>query len=476
MSATEPFATVPGAVDLFATVVPGGFCIGCGNCAAASGGTVGMAMNDEGFVQATSQGAGSDPTATLSGLCPFSNNVPNESEIARALPWDGAAEDVRVGRYAGLWAGHVDDEVFRHAGGSGGMTTWFLQELLSSGEVDYVLHVKPVDRTTDPQGRLFRYALSATAAELKAGRKSRYYPVDLAEAYEIIRSRPGRYAVVGVPCFAKAIRLMQRSSPEIADRVRWVVGLVCGHQKSAEFAEYLGWIQGVRPEELRGIDFRVKLPGGDATEYTSAVTDEHETRIGRPLKEYFGTTWDLGFMKYGACEFCDDVYAETADIVFGDAWLEPFQQSWLGANVVLTRHPVATRLVQAGIDRGELALETITLEQMVQTQASGLRHRREGLTHRLAQLDGEGRWRPRKRFETPVPISDQRRQVYDLRLKMGALTARAFARSRRGPSVWLFQARVSPAVFRYHVAAIGWKRGLTQSAPFKWLRQKLKRG
>src|SRR5690606_38702641 len=34
--------------------------------------------------------------------------------------------------------------------------------------------------------------------------------------------------------------------------------------------------------------------------------------------------WGAGFLQNPACDFCDDVVAETADIAFGDAWVEPY--------------------------------------------------------------------------------------------------------------------------------------------------------
>jgi coenzyme F420 hydrogenase subunit beta len=457
--------------DIFDTVVSGGYCIGCGNCAAMSGGAIEMAFDGEGFLQPRI--ADAVDGSKFAPACPFSNLIPDESELADEQLWGDIPHNDELGRHGALYAGHVVDEAFRLGGGSGGMTTWFLRELLASGEVDHVLHVKPVDPFADPQGRMFRYAVSSDADGLMEGRKSRYYPVDLSEVYETILSRPGRYAVVGVPCFAKSIRLMQRASPEIADRVRFIVGLVCGHLKSKSYGEYLGWTQGVHPSKLRYLDFRVKLPGASAAQYTVDAHDERGLHRGKALKGYFGTSWDLGFMKYGACEFCDDVFAETADIVFGDAWIEPFQRSWLGSNVILARHPTARSILTRGIKSGQLALESISPEQMSKSQASGLRHRREGLAYRLELKDRAGKWRPRKRFETGTTLSPQRQRVYEMRLSLARFTAEAFAASRGARTLFAFQARVSGQVFRYYLVVSGIKGAFTQSVIGKWIKRSI---
>src|SRR3546814_14393552 len=76
-----------------------------------------------------------------------------------------------------------------------------------------------------------------------------------------------RYAFVGVPCFVKAISLLMRQDARLAEQIRFRDGLVCGHLKSAAFAECLSWQTGVTPEELAAVDFRVKDPDPPATRY-----------------------------------------------------------------------------------------------------------------------------------------------------------------------------------------------------------------
>jgi coenzyme F420-reducing hydrogenase beta subunit len=45
-------------------------------------------------------------------------------------------------------------------------------------------------------------------------------------------------------------------------------------------------------------------------------------------------TWGAGFFQNSACNYCDDVVAETSDIAFGDAWVEPYSSDGRGTNVV----------------------------------------------------------------------------------------------------------------------------------------------
>ena len=101
-------------------------------------------------------------------------------------------------------------------------------------------------------------------------------------------------------------------------------GSLTAYLKSKAFAELCAWQCGIRPSELRAIDFRTKLANRPANDYAVTVTggnNGHAISSTKPTSELFGSNWGLGFFKYKACDFCDDVVAETADVSLGDAWL-----------------------------------------------------------------------------------------------------------------------------------------------------------
>ena len=47
--------------------------------------------------------------------------------------------------------------------------------------------------------------------------------------------------------------------------------------------------------------------------------------------------------KYKACDFCDDVFAETADVVVGDAWIPKYLTQ--GNSLVVTRSSLFDSLI-----------------------------------------------------------------------------------------------------------------------------------
>lgn len=98
--------------------------------------------------------------------------------------------------------------------------------------------------------------------------------------------------------------------------------LVSDHLKSAHYAQSLAWQMGIAPQELEGIDCRVKEPSQPANRYSPYAKGSSDEKV-EPTNQLFGADWGAGAFRfrYKACDFCDDVFTETADVVLGNAWL-----------------------------------------------------------------------------------------------------------------------------------------------------------
>ena len=400
-----------------ADIVRAGMCIGCGSCAARSeqagaAGAIRMRLDRDGeFKPAGAARRLRRGAPDFARTCPFSPAAKDETTLAAALFPSAAHADARVGRFESAYVGHAAECGHRERGSSGGMVSWTAAELLRTGQVDAVAHVGP-GKASDGE-RLFAYRLSRTVDEVCAGAKSRYYPVELSGVLEAIRATPGRYAVVGVPCFIKAIQLLRQEDPVLKARVSFTLGLFCGHMKSTRLAESFAWQMDVPLDEVRGMDYRLK----DARRPANWYTARFELRDGRTAqRDWFHLAegdWGAGFFQNAACNVCDDVVAETADISFGDAWVEPYASDGRGNNVVIIRSAHLHAMVHDAIAQGRLALEAVDADFVARTQAAGLRQRREGLAYRLT-------WRrrglrPRKRVTPDAGLPWRRKLIYRAR-------------------------------------------------------------
>ncbi len=141
-------------------IIEGGYCIGCGACAAASSGQVKIVEDEYGQYQAQIK-PDADDTSLESALevCPFSNEGLNEDQISEKVfdQEKGRVGDV-IGYYQSLYAGHVVDDEVREKVTSGGIITWTCRQLLQRGMVDAVIHIKKSGK----KGTLFEYGISRT--------------------------------------------------------------------------------------------------------------------------------------------------------------------------------------------------------------------------------------------------------------------------------------------------------------------------
>jgi coenzyme F420-reducing hydrogenase beta subunit len=394
----------------------------------------------------------------VNSTCPFSPHAKNENELAAALFPYADYKNELIGSYQAAYVGYAAEDDFRLKGSSGGMVSWVAAELLRSGLIDGVAHVVA---TEDPQkdGRYFRYRISVTEQEIREGAKSRYYPVEMSEVLKMIKETPGRYAVVGIPCFIKAIHLLRNEDPVFKERIRFTLGLFCGHMKSARFIESFAWQMNVPVSEVKKVEFRYKDPGRPANWYNAMLTLKDGTVVNRDWWHLADGDWGAGYFMNSACNYCDDVVAETADISFGDAWTEPYSSDGNGTNVVIIRSAAVEQIVHSAIAAGRLKLDEVDAAFVAQTQAAGFRQRREGLAYRLA-------WKklavqPKKRVapDKNVPAK-QRKLIYRIRYSLSKWSHRMFYLANRihQPRLYIRWAKAAAAVYHglaYHRGKIG---------------------
>jgi hypothetical protein len=213
------------------------------------------------------------------------------------------------------------------------------------------------------------------------------------------------------------------------------------------------WQCGIEPGKLLSIDFRKKLPDRAANQYgvevTGIINEQVVTKVS-PVQDMYGRDWGLGFFKYKACDYCDDVVAETADVVVGDAWLPQYVQDSKGTNVVVVRHPLINNLLEKAVAEDRLSLDRIDAEEVARSQMSGFRHRRDGLAYRLHLAESKGEWYPPKRVKPSVKgLSRNFQQRKMLRVLMAEESHLAFQEAIKTGEFSFFIKKMKPLVEKY---------------------------
>ena len=444
-------------------VVSGGYCVGCGSCAAISGGALTMRRQEDGtYVPGPrpSGDVGSVGGNDLAAACPFSSQCTSEDELSKEFLPDANHHHGELGRYIESHVVHVTSEELRAASSSGGFARWLLRELLQQGHVTHVAHVTNVEGAA-PGEELFRYSLTDDANELRQTAKSAYYPVNLEDVIPAIKKVDGQVAITAIPCFAKAIRQLCLQDADLRRKIKIVVGIICGHMKSRGFAELLSWQVGVPPGQLGGADFRQKLPGWPANHKGFSVYDLRSSRWTEPVntKGLVGGDWGLGLLKNHACEFCDDVLAEVADVAVGDAWLPEYIQDPKGHSIVVIRNRLIQSVLRDGVRRGELKGMDVDANTVAKSQAGGLRHRREGLSYRLWITETRGLWHPPKRVPPDsIRIPKRRKRIYEVRYQLAVESLKAFSRAMAADDLSLFYDGTSKYIKTYDKLHRPWWR------------------
>lgn len=376
-------------------VVSSGYCAGCGMCAGiCPQRCLQMRFNAVGeynpFVIETS--------CTQCGLClkacPFADDTNDEEAIAadRFGTTEGINYSTEVGYYQDVLAGYSDIACHREMGASGGLGTWLLESLITSGRVDAVACVGPLEGGHP----FFAYRLCHTAEEIRACSKSAYYPVELSGIIRTILDNEGRYAIIGLPCVCKALRLASGHLPQLARRVKYVLGLTCGHGVSSYFAEYVCGLAGGKPTELYSVAFRQKEPGTPTSDSVTKVIckgpDGEKTRMIK-WSQNVGVAFINRLFVPLSCDFCDDVFAECSDAVFMDAWLPAYSGDWRGHSIMVIRDGRLAEINNTGA-----SLHPLGIAQATKSQEHVLKMKRQYLSARI-QLGRETMVRiPKKRY------------------------------------------------------------------------------
>ena len=436
-----------------AKVLQGGFCVGCGACAAIPGSPMTIKMNKYGMYTALyKNGEHSGFQMDLSKVCPFGNDEENENTIGQRLFSSTCKYDERIGYYLKVYAGFVKDDEFRSSGTSGGITTWLLTEMLIRGYIDGVIHVQPCLESTSSDRVLFKYAISETVEDVRKGAKSRYYPVEISEVLCKIRDHPGKFAFVGVPCFVKAVRLLSAADKVFEEKIPFSISLFCGHLKSAKYVDYLIRKVGIDPKNVVYADFRKKLTTS-ASDYAIEIVEKRnneETRHTKPMRELVEDPWGTGIFKYGACDYCDDVAGETADISLGDAWLPKYVKDPLGTNIVIVRNPKILEILEEGKMNEKLYLEELSPQNVVASQEGNFRHRQDELTYRMFLKEKSGEWYPKKRVvPTENTTTKKRQRIQQFRIKLAKASHEAYLRAESQNDVKIFESVMDPIIRKY---------------------------
>ena len=363
-------------------VVNHDLCIGCGICVpSCKSKSLKMSFNADLGMQIPEQINDCNLEGDCLKVCPF-NPIPEESvksedKIIENLNLEVHSNNKHFGRYKSITAGFSKE--YQKTSSSGGVATWLLHELLNKNVVDAVIVVEKSNSTNSH----YEYKVLDGIEGLTKASKTKYYPLSLDKIIFEIKKSDKRFAITAIPCFLKAIRLKQFYDADLKQKITFCIGIFCGGLKTSLYTDYLSSRCGVEKENIKNPEYRIKNELGTAIDYSFGVENQSTNELKKIKMKEVGDMWGTGLFKPTACEFCDDLSSELADISLGDAWIPPYDKDGRGANIVITRSNLAEELIKSGIRSEELVLDPINEGQAERSQRGNINHRRKGLAFRL---------------------------------------------------------------------------------------------
>ncbi|WP_036151624.1 Coenzyme F420 hydrogenase/dehydrogenase, beta subunit C-terminal domain [Maribacter forsetii] len=430
-------------INTLENVVDGGFCVGCGACAYSAG--TGMKINKYGEYTPDLDAINEKDQKTLEKaefVCPSLNPSYNEDVLATEfLANENSNKSEYIGYYENVYGGFVKEADYRNRGTSGGFGTWIGAALFQKGMIDGVIHVKETKRE-NPLDPFFKYGISTTLDEIQNGARTKYHVIELSEILNLIREKPGKYLLIGVPCMIKAVRRVQLTDPFVKESIKYTLSLVCGHLKSINWTLSLAWGKGIVPEKATKFKYRTKGEGISARAYVfTAYSDSQE--IAEDSAKVIGGKFNQGALMLEACNFCDDVVGETADITVGDAWLPQFEIDAQGTNMLIVRNREINKLLQQSINEDRVNLVDLTEADAKYAQAGGFRQRREGLSFRLGKMDKQNKMRPEKRIKANShALTELRKTIYTMREGVTTVSRESFVKALENNDYSIYNKRL----------------------------------
>jgi len=210
----------------------------------------------------------------------------------------------------------------------------------------------------------------------------------------------------------KAVRLAMQLISKLKRRIKFILGLVCGQTKSKFFVEYICALGGGDPHYLKQVTFRIKDPKRPASDFGLKFISENGMNPSCEgvvfWTEGMSRIWCDRYFTPNACDFCDDVFAETADVSFMDAWLPEYVTDGKGHSIVLTRNREINDLFLSECRR-KRTVKVISIGATISSQSSVLFYKRSLIGERYSRARRAGLpTRPIRSYQRPKNRYDQR--------------------------------------------------------------------
>lgn len=389
------------------------YCIGCGVCAGVCpSNNLYIDWSPRGELIPHTNNLCNDKCSICLDICPFNNHKINQDAITNSL--FSKTRNIKYNEYTGYYlncyVGFRKDTVKRLKSASGGLATSFLASLIKENIVDRIIAVG----ISEDNNRMFNFKILNNSNEVYSCAGSAYYPVEISRILkEIIKEKEEfEYAVIALPCVAYALRLAIDKIPKLKKKIKIIASLTCGQLQNRFCTELLSLESGIKVNELAKMNFRQKSENNSAINYMQVATDKNGNEgIPQANQELPSHLWHYQYFKQNACNFCDDIFGEVADVTFMDAWLPEYIDNYRGTSLIISRTPLALKLLE---NSHEYNLKEISVNSVIESQMGLIQKKRTLLKGKLYKSESSNSFYPEKRVKPDFNVYNENREFIDL--------------------------------------------------------------
>lgn len=352
-------------------------CIGCGICAGTCpNSAIEMIVNRNGDLSATvNEDLCIQKCSLCLDICNFSSGYFNPREM-NSLLYSKNNKNFKeeVGWYQNSFIGFNKNPIERKNSASGGLLSFILKKLLKDNIVDRVTIIKYSNSNSD---NLFEAVSIKDYNDVESGAGSIYHPVEFSKIIKEIKNNDYKWAVVGVPCLCANIRNVK----QISSKIKFVFGLACGMYQNSFYTKLLLNLSNKNFDNITNIKYRLNVESECSNNFSFACfSNKKEGKriqyLGLPL--FLGSN---GFFRQNACNYCMDVFAETADACFMDAWLPEFINNGKGTSLVLSRNNEVYNLFDKY--KSEIMMRSVSIDDVMLSQKTHIIRKKKLIDFRL---------------------------------------------------------------------------------------------
>jgi coenzyme F420-reducing hydrogenase beta subunit len=332
------------------------------------------------------------------------------------------------------------DENWRTAGQSGGVTTTLLRFAMDTELIDAALLVRRPER---PDGNPFTSEpyIASSVDDLAPSFGSKYTICSSLEMIKELSEKSDKFAATLLPCQTMGFHRLSEKCLELKNKCKLIVGPYCGLNMEVEAGQAMAGSAGLSSEKV--ISFKNR--GGTFPGKTQLKTNDGESLV------IDRTAHRILYRMYTPlrCYTCTDYGNELADVVVADCWEAKKDGQFRypeGAAYVICRTGRGLDTLKKAIAAGYFREHPINTDIVKKRWEASFYHRKVRAHNRIRYWEKKGVPTPKLDYPLPLPFKDSR--IADtLEIQTWRLFRRKSFREK-GLRLWLWLARSKPGSFR----------------------------